>query len=130
MKTVRRRAVILPLCYMVALLLLSSIPGDGSSSQVSGQVLQAISPQWQNLLHIPLYGGLTLSWAWALTAYPLKLNHRLAIAFVLTLAWAVVDEGYQMSVPGRYGSLTDIGFNILGASCAVALIHLIYKRPT
>lgn len=128
MKTVSRTAVILPLCYMAALLLLSSVPGDNSDEQVPAQVLYSIAPHWQNLLHIPIYGGLTLCWAWALTAYPLRFKHRLVTAFGLTLAWAVIDERYQMSVPGRYGSVTDIGLNIIGAVCAVALICMINKR--
>ena len=124
--SVHRRAVILPLCYMIALFLLSSVPGDGSSSQVSGQVLPGISPQWQNLLHIPCTGA-NPQLGLGIDCYPLKL----ASAFVLTLAWAVVDERYQMSVPGRYGSMSDPGLNILGAFMrSSTAIHLVYKRPT
>lgn len=130
MKAVQRKAIILPLCYMAALLLLSSVPGDDTAGQASSRMLSSIAPHWQNLLHIPLYGGLTLSWAWALTAYPLRLNHRLATAFSLTVVWAVVDERYQVSVPGRYGSLTDMGLNIIGGLCAVAIIYRINKHTT
>ncbi len=131
---------LLPLSYMAGLLLLSSIPGDDRGTPV-GLVFQWLTPQWQNLLHIPLYAGLATCWLWALGAWPERdrkvraepdrtagsaphRNARLATALLLTLAWAVVDESYQSTVPGRYGSLSDIALNAIGACLAI----LVAKR--
>ena len=49
---------------------------------------------------------------------------RLILAFALTLAWAVLDEAYQTTIPGRYGSVTDLALNVIGASLAIALAAL------
>ena len=111
--------ILLPVAYMAALLLLSSIPVDAPPDNLVGIVFQWVEPKWQNLLHIPLYAGLAASWLWALAKYPLGHSYHLATAFVLTMLWAIVDETYQMGVPGRYGSLTDLALNMLGASCAI-----------
>lgn len=45
---------------------------------------------------------------------------RLGVALALTLAWAVLDELHQTTVPGRFGSLTDMLLNALGAVLALA----------
>ena len=116
--------LLLPLAYTAGLFLLSSVPGDADTGTPVGMIFQWITPQWQNLLHIPLYGGLAASWLWGLTPFSLSPNARLLTALALTLAWAVVDESYQSTVPGRYGSLTDLALNAVGA----ILIVLIAKR--
>ena len=121
----RHMRILLPSAYMLALFLLSSIPGDISSDNLVGKAFQWVTPSWQNLLHVPLYAGLATSWLWALNAYPLKSHTYLASAFVLTLLWAIADETYQLSVPGRYGSLTDLALNALGAFLAVMYVRRI-----
>ena len=108
----------LPLVYMASVFVLSSIPGDTGADTAVGVLLQWVSPTWQNLLHVPLYAGLTLTWLWALAPSYLGYRHRLLTAFLLTAAWGVFDEVHQSFVPGRYASWTDIGLNLLGA-CAV-----------
>ena len=111
--------ILLPLAYMAAVFLLSSIPGDIDTDSTVGAVFQWVSPRWQNLLHIPLYGGLTLSWSWALQAYPQSRTNRLATAFLLAATWGVLDEIHQSTVPGRFASWTDISLNLLGAGLAL-----------
>jgi hypothetical protein len=120
------RRIILPLGYMAALLLLSSVPGNQAESPDGpvGQLFQWITPQWQNLLHVPLYAGLAASWLWALARHPMQRGARLSIALLVTLIWAALDETYQMSVPGRYSSLTDMAMNALGALMAVGYAGL------
>jgi hypothetical protein len=122
--------ILLPVGYMAVLLLLSSIPGDAPPDNLVGIVFQWVSPNWQNLLHVPLYAGLTASWLWALAAYPLGHRYRLATSFMLTVLWAIVDETYQLGVPGRYGSLTDLALNMLGASCAIMYASHTATRDT
>lgn len=116
--THNRWRLLLPLAYMGALLLLSSVPGRGVDGP-AGELFQWIAPQWQNLLHIPLYGGLAASWLWALAAQPVGHTARLALALLLTLVWGAVDEAYQSGIAGRYGSLTDMALNAAGAVLVV-----------
>ena len=118
-----RRRLLLPLAYMAGLLLLSSVPGDQTEGLV-GQLFQWVEPQWQNLLHVPLYAGLAASWLWALASHPMQRVNRLCIALLVTLLWAALDETYQISVPGRYSSLTDMALNALGACLIVGYAAL------
>jgi VanZ family protein len=118
-----RRRLLLPLAYMAGLLLLSSVPGDQTEGPM-GQLFQWVEPQWQNLLHVPLYAGLAASWLWALASHPMQRVNRLCIALLVTLLWAALDETYQLSVPGRYSSLTDMASNALGACLAVGYAAL------
>jgi VanZ family protein len=118
-----RRRLLLPLAYMAGLLLLSSVPGDQTEGPM-GQLFQWVEPQWQNLLHVPLYAGLAASWLWALASHPMQRVTRLCIALLVTLLWAALDETYQIGVPGRYSSLTDMALNALGACLAVGYAAL------
>ena len=118
-----RRRLLLPLAYMAGLLLLSSVPGDQTEGPV-GQLFQWVEPQWQNLLHVPLYAGLAASWLWALARHPMHGLTRLSVALLVTLLWAALDETYQISVPGRYSSLTDMALNALGACLIVGYAAL------
>lgn len=45
-------------------------------------------------------------------------NLSVVIVFGLLVAYAVSDELHQLFVPGRFGSLLDIGYDSLGASGA------------
>jgi hypothetical protein len=121
-----RRRLLLPLAYMGGLLLLSSVPGDQTEGPV-GQLFLWVEPQWQNLLHVPLYAGLAASWLWALARHPMHGLTRLSVALLVTLLWAALDETYQISVPGRYSSLTDMALNALGACLAVGYAGLRFK---
>ncbi len=109
-----------PTGYMAGLFFLSSIPGDSAPDDLAGKLFEWVNPNWQNLLHIPLYAGLLVSWAWSLSEGHLNRRWQLAIAFILTLIWGTLDEIHQLRVPGRYGSLTDLALNALGASVALA----------
>jgi VanZ family protein len=73
---------------------------------------------------VPLYAGLATSWLWALARCRMQRVARLSIALLVTLLWAALDETYQISVPGRYSSLTDMALNALGACLAVGYAAL------
>ena len=40
---------------------------------------------------------------------------RFGAALAVTLIYAVLDEIHQLGVPGRFGSLTDVALNAVGA---------------
>ena len=109
---------------MLALYALSSIPGDQTPDTMAGALFMCVQPQWQNLLHVPLYGGLTASWIWAMRAWPLSRNGLLIIALLLAATWGLLDEIHQANVPGRFGSTTDMLLNVCGAILAVGYARL------
>jgi VanZ family protein len=75
-----------------------------------------------SLLHIPLYGILTLLLVLTLcppSATSSKLRYTLAA--MMAVAVAILDEFYQSFIPNREGSLTDILLDVLGVSLALFL---------
>ena len=117
--------LILPLAYMAALFALSSIPATGLESTPG---LQEITPRWQNLLHIPVFGGLALVWMWALQPRLPEAWQQYVLAFALTLVYAAVDESWQSTIAGRFGSLSDFGLDVLGAGLALWLLGPLVSR--
>jgi VanZ family protein len=107
---------------MAAIFALSSIPDTATPETGLERALQWVSPGVQNLLHIPLFGGLAWCWHWGLQAWVKQESWRLGAALALTLTYAVLDEVHQLSVPGRFGSLTDVALNALGAVLTLALV--------
>jgi VanZ family protein len=116
----RKRRLLLPLAYMTAIFALSSIPDTETPANALESALRWVSPELQNLLHVPLFGGLAWCWHWGLHGWMRTDARRLGVALALTLAWAVLDELHQTTVPGRFGSLTDMLLNALGAVLALA----------
>src|SRR5680860_1333122 len=110
---------LLPACYMAALFFVSYIPGDVMEVTPGFRLL---TPSWQNLLHVPAYGGLALSWWWALETQLAEKKPRLIAAFTLTIMYGLVDEVWQLFIPGRYGSLTDLALDALGAAMALWVV--------
>jgi len=116
---------LLPLGYMIVLFCVSSIPGHVMEVTPGFRLL---TPNWQNLLHVPVYGGLALSWCWALETHLTAARSRLIAAFTLTVMYGIVDETWQLYIPGRYGSITDLVLNALGAVLALWAVSLHSRR--
>ncbi len=110
---------LLPTCYMAALFYVSSMPGHVMEAD---PVFRWMTPNLQNLLHVPVYGGLALSWWWALETRIIEKKPKLITAFTLTIIYGFVDESWQLYIPGRYGSLTDLALNALGAAIALWIV--------
>jgi len=109
-----RYSVIWPLLYMAGIFCLSSIPDYGTSNS-SLNPLAWIAPNVQNFLHLPVYAGLASLWFWALRHWMTESGYRIVLTLVLTVGFGLFDEWHQTFVPGRFGSWTDAGFNVIGA---------------
>ncbi len=89
---------------------------------------------WQQELvgkagHMIGYAGLSLLWWRALAAHRSTSERRvLALAFLLTVLYAVSDEYHQTFVPGRSGSLMDVLIDAAGAGIGLWLLHRWRKR--
>lgn len=121
------RWTLIALAYMAALFLLSSIPGD----QELGRRILFPPPAVQNLLHVPVYAGLTWIWWKALASpKPAAKAGRILAAAAIAAGYGILDEIHQMHVPGRFASVTDALLNAAGAAAVVAWVLLRSRRAT
>jgi hypothetical protein len=120
--------ILFPLTYMLGIFTLSSIPDTGRIESQLDKVFHWVSPELQNLLHIPLYGGLAGSWYWAMEYKIIDSFKKSCYAFVFTMTYSLIDEYYQLSIPGRFGSFTDLALNAIGAIIMLAIIALHERR--
>ena len=120
----------LPLAYMIGIFILSSIPGTSETGEAAElqTIFQWISPDLQNLLHAPLFGGLAACWYWALQGWTAGFCTTVATSLVISTLYSVFDEVYQLSVPGRFGSLSDLCLNILGVAVMLSGLILYHRK--
>jgi len=116
-----------PLLYMAGIYALSSIPDLDTPETAAEKLLQWAPPELQNLLHIPLFGGLAVVWHWSLRPSIGNRRLRLTLVFIITTLYAVLDEWHQLHVPGRFGSLTDVALNLVGIMGAVAFFAIRHR---
>ena len=102
-----------PLAYTLLLFGLSSIPGTPTTDADSiRRFLLWMPPALQNVLHVPQYA--LLSWLWC------RAGATPRAAVVCSVAYAVFEETYQVFVPGRFGSFTDLALDVVGIAVGVA----------
>jgi VanZ family protein len=78
-----------------------------------------------SLLHIPLYGILTILLLLAFASKPEpSRTSRYSIATWVAIAVGAVDEYYQSFIPSREGSIGDVLLDILG----VVLVRILARR--
>ncbi|MBM4350228.1 MAG: hypothetical protein FJ106_10145 [Deltaproteobacteria bacterium] len=91
------------------------------------------------LLHIPLYGVLTLLLIFSIIPFGFSSSNptnpidqrnqknRFLFAGLIALGVAVADEIYQIYVPGRKASATDILLDAIGIVLVLLVFHRIFK---
>jgi VanZ family protein len=120
---------ILSLAYISAIFLLAD------SSVVSD--LSPFNPY--SLLHIPLYGILTVLLIFSfipiaqlpnnlMTQLPNNLIPRLLIVGTISFIVAIADEIHQTYIPGRNASITDVLLDMAGIT-VVLLLFFRFLRP-
>ena len=107
---------ILPTTYMTCIYILSSIPGGATSPSSASLILSLVPSSLQNLLHIPLFAGLYLSYQWAFNPISIAKGFTQIIAVSACISFAALDELHQMTVPGRFASLSDFILDTLGVT--------------
>jgi hypothetical protein len=114
---------ILPVVYTLALFGISSIPGTSpDAGDGLARLLVWMPPAVQNVLHIPQYA--LLSWLWS------RAGARTWITVALCGGYAVLEELHQTTVPGRYGSWTDLALDALGIAVGIAVFRRQARRAT
>ena len=84
--------MIVALGYMGIILGLSLIPDKGSS----GHLFALVSPNVQNLLHIPAFGLMTGLWIWVFGCYGVFGGRRILIASFLAFLYGSLIEIFQI----------------------------------
>jgi len=115
-----------PLLLMGLIFVLSSIPGQVEDGVLG--MFTKLDPQWQNLLHIPLFGGLQFLWLRAFGRIGQVGGKAWLVCLGITLGYGVLDELHQLFVPGRYASLLDMLLNALGAVLATMGFWWLVKK--
>jgi VanZ family protein len=72
--------------------------------------------------HMFVFGVLAVLIARALRGEGLRLAASLAIAWILTLAYACSDEYHQTFVTGRLGHPSDVAIDMIGATLALLIL--------
>jgi len=105
--------------YTAGIFILSAIPGQ------DGEQVVPIPDLLWNLLHIPLFSGLTWcllmslsDWHWSRTVPP----SLYGIIWLLAAVYAVLDEWHQSFVVGRSANVGDFLLDCTGAA-ELLLIH-------
>jgi len=95
-------------------------PGD---SLFEWLVINTATPV-QKLLHVVIYALLAMAWMWSLASVD-SLAGRLLLSLLLTVMLGVVLEWCQTMVPGRFGTLSDVILNAIGAAIGLAIAALL-----
>lgn len=74
----------------------------------------------RKFVHAALYAALCAAW-WRALATRTPLRPAVAMALVITLAYALSDEYHQAFVTGRHGSPVDVLIDAAGATLAATL---------
>lgn len=120
----------LPIFWMCVLQGLSGVPNplyfeemgikDTLMSNLSHQ-LHDFDPDFQNLMHIPLFGTLGWLWAWILLYWNFPQKKYYTLLFSISLGYGMLNELSQYFVPRRFPGIEDLSFNWLGSIVAIAL---------
>lgn len=107
------------LIWMGVIFMLSAFPTITASSNGSYDYLI------KKLAHITVYGILYgLVWR----TFDQKSNRNLLWGLLFCAIYALSDEFHQSFVPGRHPSLVDVGYDILGASLALAYLKYFHEN--
>ncbi len=113
---------ILSLAYVSAIFVLASSP-----------VVRMVAPfNFYSLLHVPLYGILTVLLAFSLIpmkklpSSPASLTLRFLMAGLVALGVGIADEIHQAFVPGRDASVMDVFLD--GIGILLVLLFVKYKN--
>ena len=99
-------------------------------------LLPSASPETLDLLHAVIrkgmhlleFGVLALLWYRALSRSRTIWHGRMAVmALILVVSYAGLDEIHQLFVPGRTGTVMDVGWDSLGAAFALTVRHAIWR---
>ena len=119
---------VLTLAVTALIVVLSITPGEGKAGDSVFVWLVVNTPApVQKLMHVACYATVAALWAWALEAIGAQAL-RIVLALVIAVALGAVLEWYQVSIPGRFGTLTDVLLDTLGAVLGLLVALLLFSH--
>ena len=107
------------LVMFILIAIVSVVPGQARPGDSVFVWLASATPTLlQKLLHVIAYAVLAFLCMWTLDdieSRPIRITTALAI----TIATGALLEWYQLFVPGRFGTVTDVILNAVGAILGV-----------
>ena len=111
----------LTLAFVAFVVGLSVTPGvERPDDNLFSWLFANTAPLAQKVLHVVTYALLGALWMWTLAGIASR-PARIALSLSLALVIGIALEWYQTTVPGRYGSITDILLNSLGAALGIVI---------
>ena len=111
----------LTLAFAAFIVGLSVTPGaERPDDNVFSWLYANTAPLTQNILHLVVYAVLAVLWMWTLAGLESTLA-RIGLSLALALGLGVALEWYQTTVPGRYGSISDILLNCVGVALGLVV---------
>ena len=111
----------LTLAFIAFVVGLSITPGvERPDDNLFSWLFANTAPFTQKVLHVVTYAVLGALWMWTLAGIASR-PARIAVSLSLALVLGIVLEWYQTTVPGRYGSMTDILLNGLGVALGIVI---------
>lgn len=115
----------LTLCLLALVALLSLLPaGNGSASGGPGRLIDRIPVLFQKIMHVCLYAVLSFLLVSTLEGIAV-VAWRYVIAFIAASGFGALMEWCQTKVPGRFGTLADVGLNAAGAAIGLLAASLL-----
>ena len=117
-----------PVIWALAIMLMSGDLGAGPNTypifkwifltftNLTPKTIRVLHSWFRKSLHVICYGILSVLWFRSLIAtIPERRRASLILAMFLTLVVSLIDEGHQMLVTDRTGTLRDVGLDMAGA---------------
>jgi len=116
---------LITLALVAIVIVVSVTPARAQSGDSLFVWLVTVTPSTiQKLMHFGVYATLALLWSWALEGVGPRWL-QLTIALVLAVSLGAALEWYQTMVPGRFGTLLDVGLNAIGAFAGMIVALLL-----
>ena len=109
------------LAFIALIIALSIVPGraEPGDSVFSWLVVNTAAPV-QKTMHVAIYAALVVLWMWALEAVGSRALRAL-LGFILAIGLGALLEWCQLYVAGRFGTLSDVLLNGVGALLGLLL---------
>jgi VanZ family protein len=98
-------------------------------TNLTPKTIRILHDWFRKSLHVICYGILSVLWLRSLVAtIPERRGACLILALVLSLGVSIIDEGHQMLVTNRTGTLRDIGLDMAGAVLFTFFVARYWKK--
>lgn len=110
------------MCYMVAVFVSSVYPTVWNNHERS--FIAKIDPTIQNLLHVPVYAIVSILSMQTANLVFSGFRKKIIAVFLYGTLFGVINEIFQMFVPGRFATIGDILLNEIGICIGIIMLYM------